>query len=88
MALRFPNLSRSYDERAHRFRFVGYDGMTEIPFFLEAGAVPSIGSSQKASETGLLRAFDSARETILNVATQAYARGRRKTYVLTDKDFS
>ncbi len=88
MALTFPNLSRSYDERAHRFRFVGYDGTTEVPFFLDESAFPSIGSSQRASETGLLRAFDSARETILKVATEAYARGRRKTYILTDKDFA
>ncbi|NDW04022.1 DUF1488 domain-containing protein [Jiella pacifica] len=88
MALTFPNRSRSYDAHGHRVRFVGYDGMMEVPFFVEEAALASGGTAQTGSETGLLKAFDAAREIILTVAAKAYARSRKKMYVLTGKDFA
>lgn len=32
MSLSFPNQSRSYEEAGKRIRFIGHDGMFEIPF--------------------------------------------------------
>ncbi|MCB8840523.1 DUF1488 domain-containing protein [Aurantimonas sp. VKM B-3413] len=88
MPLTFPNRSRSYDEHGHRVRFVGYDGMMEVPFFVEETALSSSGAVEARSEIGLLKAFDAARDTVLKVAAKAYARGRKKMYVLTDRDFA
>ena len=88
MALTFPNRSRSYDAQGHRVRFVGYDGMMEVPFFVEETALSSSGTAQTGSETGLLKAFDTARDIVLKVAAKAYARSRKKMYVLTAKDFA
>ncbi|TIX53614.1 MAG: DUF1488 domain-containing protein, partial [Mesorhizobium sp.] len=39
MTLNFPNRSRSYDAAAKRIRFVGHDGMFEVPFFVEIAAL-------------------------------------------------
>ena len=39
MALNFPNPSRSFDESRKGVRFVGHDGVFEVPFFIEADAL-------------------------------------------------
>ena len=57
MALTFPNRSRSYDAAGRRIRFVGYDGMFEVAFFVETGAI----AKAVLNETGYLEAFDAAR---------------------------
>ena len=80
MTLIFPNRSRSYDDARNAVRFLGYDGMFEVPFFIGAAALIKPKSSEiPASE--YLVAFDAARGTILEVATKVYARGRRTLYV-------
>jgi hypothetical protein len=86
MALTFPNRSRSFDEVRKVIRFVGHDGMFEVPFLVEAAALAKIGS-QGLSEDGCLAAFDSARARIQEIAGVAYARGRRALFVLTAADF-
>ncbi|MDI7865193.1 DUF1488 domain-containing protein [Rhizobiaceae bacterium n13] len=86
MTLIFPNRSRSYDEARHAVRFLGYDGMFEVPFSIEAAALAKSGSSGIAASECLM-AFDAARVTILDVAREAYSRGRRALYVLNANDF-
>lgn len=87
MALTFPNRSRSYDEMAQRIRFRGYDGMFEISFAVEVNALSNAKSASPNSEAGHLAAFDAARESIHNVAREAYSHGRKNIYVLTPADF-
>ena len=83
MALTFPNQSRSYDAAGKRIRFVGYDGMFEVAFFVEAGAI----AKASLNEAGYLDAFDAARTSIQNVARQVYANRRKNMHVLTSADF-
>jgi hypothetical protein len=87
MTLAFPNPSRSFDEARNAVRFVGHDGMFEVWFLVETGALAKPDSSE-LSEADVLRAFDAARCAILDVARKAYARRRRRTsFVLTAADF-
>lgn len=85
MTLAFPNPSRSFDEARNAVRFVGHDGMFEVPFFIEVAALASPGETD-LSETACLRAFDSARISINDVARELYSSGRRTSYTLTAAD--
>ncbi|TIO06947.1 DUF1488 domain-containing protein [Mesorhizobium sp.] len=85
MTLNFPNGSRSYDAAARRIRFVGHDGMFEVPFFVEIAALSAAGPA--TSEAEYLSAFDAERSSIQDVAREAYSHGRKNMYVLTQADF-
>lgn len=87
MALLFPNRSRSYDETARRVRFVGYDGMMQVPFAVDVDALPKGKSRGGDPEAGHLADFDAARDSVQDVAREAYSGGRKKIYVLTSADF-
>lgn len=82
MSLSFPNQSRSYEEAGKRIRFIGHDGMFEIPFFAGADLFPGV-----LSEAGYLTAFDDARVSVYKAARRAYSAGRKPVYVLTRADF-
>lgn len=82
----FPNPSRSFDEARNAVRFTGYDGMSQVPFFVEAGAL-SISGGNGVSEDECLAAFDAALDSIHDVARKAYSRNRSKPYTLTAADF-
>jgi uncharacterized protein DUF1488 len=86
MTLAFPNPSRSFDEARNAVRFIGHDGMFEVPFFVETGALAKHGTTGM-SEADFLRAFDEARRSIHDVARKAYSHARRPSYVLTVADF-
>lgn len=86
MTLEFPNPSRSFDDVRNAIRFVGHDGMFEVPFFIEATALVPSGRTH-LSESDLLAAFDSARSSIHDIAREAYSCGRRTSYTLTATDF-
>ena len=86
MTLAFLNRSRSFDEARRAVRFIGHDGMFEVPFLVEVGALGGPGT-RELSEAQSLQAFDAARDSIHNVARQAYSRGRRSLYTLTAADF-
>ena len=87
MTLEFPNRSRSYDETRQAVRFLGHDGMFEVPFFIDADALNELRGSS-ATEASTLAAFDAARESICEVARKVYSRGRgRPSYLLTQADF-
>lgn len=85
--LTFPNRSRSYDEAGQRVRFLGHDGMFEVPFFVEIEALPTATPGAATAEAGYLAAFDAARGSIHDVAREAYSCGRKSMYVLTSADF-
>jgi hypothetical protein len=90
VTLHFPNRSRSFDETRNAVRFIGHDGMLEVPFFVEVEALakPSAGSrSMELSEEMYLSAFDSARRSIEDVAREAYSHRRQTSYTLTAADF-
>lgn len=88
MTLAFPNSSRSYDEAGHRIRFVGYDGMFEVRFFVEIEALSKAVAKAISGEGAILAAFDSIRGAILDVAKNAYAHGKGKNmFILTEADF-
>ncbi|MCR5859013.1 DUF1488 domain-containing protein [Mesorhizobium sp. J428] len=86
MTLEFPNPSRSFDEVRNAVRFIGHDGMFEVPFFVETTALAQSGRTPR-SESDFLAAFDSARSSIQDVAREAYSNGRRASYTLTAIDF-
>lgn len=86
MTLGFPNPSRSFDETRNAIRFTGHDGMSTVPFFVEADALAKSGKAD-LSEAECLAAFDAARSSIHNVAREVYANTRRTSYTLTTADF-
>ncbi|MBP1874852.1 hypothetical protein LPJGGPFB_02650 [Ensifer adhaerens] len=86
MTLSFPNQSRSFDDTRKAVRFLGHDGMLEVPFYVEAEALAH-GAPTRTTEAACLNAFDAARTKIYDVAKAAYAHGRRTIYVLTAADF-
>jgi hypothetical protein len=90
MKLHFPNPSRSFDEKSSRILFWGYDRTIEVAFFLEAAALKRIYPKMNSTESELLKAFDTVRERICEVADKVYERGggdRTYAYVLTARDF-
>jgi len=86
MTLAFPNSSGSFDEARNAGRVARYDGMVEVPVFVESGALTKSGRKE-LSEAESLTAFDAARSSIHDVARKAYSRGRQTSYVLTAADF-
>lgn len=83
MALIFPNRSRSFDESRRTVRFLGYDGMFEVPFAVQASAL--LGSERSGNtEADCLAAFDASRERIYEVAQRVYARGHGTTITTAD----
>jgi hypothetical protein len=87
MALTFPNLSRSYDAVGKRIRFLGYDGMFQISFFIPVEAISRKTPEAATAEADYLASFDAARGSIYGVAHKAYSRGRKNMHVLTSADF-
>ena len=90
MTLAFPNPSRSFDETRNAVLFFGHDGLSEIRFFVEAGALAISGTDlpmSRMSEAKCLSVFDVVRTSILEIAREAYSHGRRNYYTLTPADF-
>jgi Protein of unknown function (DUF1488) len=87
MALAFPNPSRNYDEGQKRIRFLGHDGMFEIPFAVDLDAIGALAVTGPAGEDACLAAFDAKRATIQNVAREMYSHARKTAYLLTAADF-
>lgn len=85
MTLQFPNPSRSFDDVRNAVRFIGHDGMFEVPFFVETAALARPGAP--GSERDVLAAFDAARSSIHDVAREAYSHRRQNSYTLTAADF-
>jgi hypothetical protein len=89
MSLNFPNPSRSFDPDWRRIRFWGHDNAMEVRFFLEVDAIFALFPETTNTETGILAAFDAARERIFAVAAKVYESGRHQSdYTLTADRFS
>lgn len=90
MTLAFPNHSRSFDKARNVVRFTGHDGMFEVPFLIEIGALgapANAGHLTDVQEDACLSAFDRRRSAVHAAASKAYADGRRRPfYVLTAAD--
>lgn len=86
MTLEFPNRSRSFDEVRNAVRFMGHDGMIQVPFFVEADALATKGSANP-SEAECLSAFDAILTSVHKVARKAYSNGRHNSYTLKAGDF-
>jgi hypothetical protein len=79
------NQNRSYDSDRRRVRFWG---AIEVSFFLDEAALFKLYPWTKNAESGILAAFDAARERILEVAGKVYApRQQRSFYILAAADF-
>ena len=91
MKLHFPDPSCSFDEKSSRILFWGYDRTIEVSFSLEAAALKRIYPKMNSTETELLKAFDTARDKIFEVADKVYENGGggkgTYAYVLTARDF-
>ncbi len=87
MTLTFANRSRSYDRDRRQIRFVGYDGIFEVPFLLDIDALSRGARHISRSEADHLAAFDAARDEVQSVAREAYGHARKRLYVLTSADF-
>jgi Protein of unknown function (DUF1488) len=89
MRLNFPNPSRCFDASRSRVCFWGYDSAIEVSFFVEADALKRLCPEMSSAETGLLQAFDAARNRIQDVADKVYVRGGKGTYayILAAEDF-
>ncbi len=87
MALTFPNRSRSYDEAGQHIRFLGYDGMFEIPFLIEIEALANTMPGAATAEAGYLAAFDAARELDPRCRAESLFPRPQNLFVLTSADF-
>ncbi|MES9903922.1 MAG: DUF1488 domain-containing protein [Sedimenticola sp.] len=91
MKLHFPNPSRSFDESHNRVMFWGYDRAMEVSFYLETAALKRLCPEMSNAEAGFLKAFDTSREKIYEVADKVYRRGGggkgTYAYVLAAEDF-
>jgi len=87
MALRFPNLSRSFDATRDAVRFWGYDSAIECSFFVTRGALSRLVPDLPPDEAALLGAFDAYRTVICSAAKKVYGRGRKGSYELDESDF-
>jgi hypothetical protein len=87
MTLNFPNPSRSFDEKRNAVGFVGYVGVFEIRFFVEADALAGdVAQGREVSEAACLSAFDRLRANIHDAARTAYSHKRLNSYTLSAAD--
>ena len=89
MPLNFPNPSCSFDATKNRVDFWGYDNVIEVSFHLEADALRKLCPQMGDAEAGFLKAFDTVRKRIYEVAEKVYTHGGKTSYayILAAKDF-
>jgi hypothetical protein len=89
MPLSFPNPSRSFDATNNRADFWGYDNVIEVSFHVEIDAIKKLCPKMEDAETEFIKAFDTVRKRIHEVAEKVYGRGGKNTYdyILAAKDF-
>ena len=86
VTLSFPNPIRRFDKIRNAVHFIGYDGLFEVSFFIEAGAL-SKSVRGEISQTECLTAFDAACDLIHDAARKVYSRKGGTSYMLTTTDF-
>lgn len=90
MTLSFPNPSRSFEMSRNAVSFTGYDGMFEVSFFVQADTLAATDAANLTLGTmkeKCLAGFDALRESIFDVAREAYSNRRLRSYILTSEDF-
>lgn len=89
MSITFSNRSRSFDPEKARVRFWGYDGIIEVSFFVDDGALRKLHPLAGTTEEEILAVFDLVRNRIHIVAERVYARSRKRVYFcsLSASDF-
>jgi len=89
MAVKFPNPSRSFESAENRVCFWGYDSVIEVAFFVEEGALKKLCPEMSNTEAGFLKAFDSVRNKIYEVADKVYLRSQKRSFahILAADDF-
>lgn len=86
ITLSFPNRTRSFDEVRNAVRFIGYDNLSEVLFFIEVAAL-SKPIDGVYSQAACLSAFDDACDMIHDVAQKVYSRKKGTSYLLKTTDF-
>jgi len=87
LTLRFPNPTRRFDEARKAVHFVGHDGVFEIRFYVEAGALADDAPpTDESVEEKYLSAFDRRRDAIQNGARAAYSHTGLRSYTLSASD--
>ena len=86
ITLNFPNPTRIFDETRNGASFVGHDGIFEIRFLVNAGALDD-GAGLEMSEANCLSAFDRLLDLIHDVAREAYSNNPLASYTLSAADF-
>ena len=89
MPLSFPNPSCSFDATKNRVDFWGYDNVIEVSFHVESDALKKLCPQMGDAEAEFLKAFDTVRKRIYDVAEKVYTRGGKTSYayILAAKDF-
>jgi len=87
VAIDFPNLSRSYDEKRHGVRFWGHDSAKEVSFFIEEDALARVNQTTPRTEDEFLDAFDTNRDRIFQAARKAYSPRSSGFHALSASDF-
>jgi hypothetical protein len=88
MGISFPDQTRSFDGKNRCVRFNGYDGSSEIKFYLATEVLADERVDRNASESEYLTSFDALRPRILKAAISAYCSSRTSTIVLDLTHFS
>lgn len=86
MTLSFPNPSRSFDFSRNAVSFVGYDDLTVVSFYVEAGALARSNEGDYSPDQCLI-AFDRQTELIHDAARKVYSKGKSTSYLLKTTDF-
>ena len=87
MPLNFPNHICNYDAVNSRVRFWGADSAMEVAFFMDEEALFRMSPGTQSDETAILKAFNTNRNRIHEVAKKLYSGKRTHSYILTMKDF-
>ena len=88
IALKFPNLSRSFNAARQSIRFGGYDTVFEVAFEVDTGALAQIDTEGKLhDEAAWLAVFDDNRALIERVASAVYAKQPRRFVQLAAAHF-
>lgn len=87
VSLIFSDRRRVYESAGHRIRFIGHEGISEVPFLVEVDALSEVERRVAGTEAEFLAAFDAARDVVHDVAREAYSYGRKTLYVLRPSDF-
>ncbi len=86
MRLNFPNLTRIFDTARNGVSFVGHEGVFDIRFLVDAGALDD-GTGLEMPEANCLAASDLLRDSIHDVAREAYSNNPLASYELSAADF-